>query len=116
MSCWDCSLGHKKLCRVTSNPRNSNTRRHFAKLAGLSTTATAEQAIESVYRLLGESTSAVLRASLEDALAVAQRPHVPGTTNQRPNWSHALPATAEDITSARLPRIIADALSHAGSK
>ena len=91
-------------------------RRHFSELTGLATDASAEQAIESAYRLLGQAPSAVLLATLEDALAIEQRPNLPGTVEQRPNWSLALPATIEEIASSRLPGAVADALSRAGVK
>jgi 4-alpha-glucanotransferase len=40
----------------------------------------------------------MIAATLEDALAVEERPNIPGTTGaQRANWSIALPALLEAI-------------------
>jgi 4-alpha-glucanotransferase len=49
-------------------------------------------------------------ATLEDALAVPERPNLPGTTTEWPNWSLALPASLEELERHPLPRAIAGAL------
>ena len=53
-------------------------------------------------------------AALEDALAVQERPNVPGTTKEFPNWRLALPATLDEIEEAEGPRRIASAMEAAG--
>ena len=68
------------------------------------------QAVAAAYEALGQSRSAVLAASLDDALAVEERPNMPGTTAQWPNWSLALPQPLEDLESAPLARQIGDRL------
>jgi len=51
-----------------------------------------------VHRHLGASPAAFALATLEDALAVVERPNVPGTTDsERPNWSVALPTAVDDL-------------------
>ena len=40
-----------------------------------------------------------------------ERPNMPGTTQQWPNWSLALPQPLEAIQTAELPRAIASALT-----
>jgi 4-alpha-glucanotransferase len=78
--------------------------------------ATASQVVEETYRRLGEAPSLVLAAPLEDALAVEERPNMPGTTAEWPNWSLALPGGIEGLENAELPRRIAAALCRSGNK
>ena len=77
---------------------------------GLPDDALPAQAVAAAYEALGQSRSAVLAASLDDALAVEERPNMPGTTAQWPNWSLALPQPLEDLESAPLARQIGDRL------
>jgi 4-alpha-glucanotransferase len=72
--------------------------------------APVEQVVERVYRLLAKAPSAVLMATLDDAMGVAERPNMPGTTFERPNWSLALPRPLEHLEQSPLPRQIAAAL------
>lgn len=88
-------------------------RERLIAATGLSEDATPAQAVAAAYRALGQSRSAVLAASLDDALAVEQRPNMPGTTVQWPNWSLALPQSLEELESAPLPQQIADSLRRA---
>ena len=54
----------------------------------------------------------LVTATLEDALAVVERPNMPSTTNERwPNWSLGLPGGLEALERAALPRAIAEALT-----
>ena len=39
-------------------------------------------------------------ATLEDAVGVAERPNLPGTVDQHPNWRLALPVSIEDLDDA----------------
>ena len=59
---------------------------------------------------LAEAPSAVLTATLEDALAVAERPNMPNTTAEWPNWSLALPVPLEAIERHPLVQAVATAL------
>jgi 4-alpha-glucanotransferase len=81
------------------------------KATGLDDNADVEDVIERVYEILAQAPSALVVATLEDALALTTRPNLPGTTNERPNWSLALPRTREEIEDGSLPRAIARALS-----
>ena len=46
---------------------------------------------------------------MEDALGVHERPNVPGTIDEFPNWRLALPAPVEDIEHADgVLRIVAE--------
>jgi 4-alpha-glucanotransferase len=68
------------------------------------------EVIERAYRLLGRSPCDLVSATLEDALAVEERPNMPGTVDEWPNWSIALPEPLEVLEQAALPRAIAAAL------
>ena len=77
--------------------------------------APLDDVARAVYALLGRAPSAVLTATLEDALGVVERPNQPGTTTQRPNWSLPLPLVLEDIERLELARDIALALDRSGA-
>jgi len=85
-------------------------RHRLAEKLGVDENATADDVIERAYRHLAEAPSVLTTATLEDALAVEERPNMPGTIDQWPNWSQALPADIETMETAELPRRIARAL------
>lgn len=64
---------------------------------GLETDASIDEVIAAVYELLARAPSAVVMATLEDTLGVVERPNLPGTTDERPNWSIPLPLSLEEI-------------------
>jgi 4-alpha-glucanotransferase len=74
-------------------------------------TTPVPEVVERVYRLLGRAPSALLTAALDDALAVEERPNLPGTLDEWPNWRIALPAPLEEIETAPLAQSIADSLN-----
>src|SRR6185503_14364304 len=82
----------------------------ITKLTGLSLDATAAEAVFRIHRLLAEANSMVVAATLDDALLVEERPNMPGTTDQWPNWKIALPASIEEIESRPLAREIGEIL------
>jgi 4-alpha-glucanotransferase len=69
-----------------------------------------EEVVAGAYRWLAEAPSALLAATLEDALAVPERPNLPGTVSARPNWSLALPYSLEEIEEHPGPRRVAEIL------
>jgi 4-alpha-glucanotransferase len=64
----------------------------------------------SAYGELAASRSRIVLASLEDALGVEERPNVPGTTTEWPNWRLALPPSLEEIEAADGPRRIGEVM------
>jgi 4-alpha-glucanotransferase len=72
--------------------------------------ASVEEVIDAIYELLAEAPSAVVLATLEDTLGVVERPNMPGTTDERPNWSIPLPLSLEQIREdervARAARVL----------
>jgi 4-alpha-glucanotransferase len=82
-------------------------RERVASLCGLSPGAPPDDAVVGAYAALARARSLLLAASLDDCLAVEERPNMPGTTDEWPNWSIALPATLEDIRHDPRPAAIA---------
>ncbi|MEO6121477.1 MAG: 4-alpha-glucanotransferase [Acidimicrobiales bacterium] len=84
--------------------------------AGLDETATIDEVVVAVHRLLGEAPSAVVAATLDDALGVVERPNMPGVpTDRRANWCLALPATLEEIeTDPTVSAVVAALLAGRG--
>jgi 4-alpha-glucanotransferase len=83
------------------------TRARLSQLAGLGDDAAVAEVIEAVHARLAEAPSLLVTATLDDALAAPERPNVPGTAFERPNWSISLSLTLEDLEMAPLPRRIA---------
>ncbi len=61
-----------------------------------SDTAPTEVAAKA-YAALADAPSQILVATLDDALGVVERPNIPGTVDEWPNWSLALPVPIEDF-------------------
>ncbi len=78
---------------------------------GLAADAPLDEVSLTVHRLLAEAPSLVITATLDDAALIEERPNMPGTIDQWPNWRIALPQPIEDIEGRELPRQIADVLS-----
>ena len=76
-------------------------------LTGLGPDAPVEDVIVAAHRRLAAAPSALVGATMEDALALRQRPNLPGTTDERPNWSIPLPLPlAEVFTDPLVSRVI----------
>ena len=72
--------------------------------------ASVAEVIEAACRLLASAPCRILSATLDDALAISERPNMPGTIDQWPNWCLALPGGIEALESSDLARRIAHAL------
>lgn len=86
--------------------------RALAREAGLPedgpyTEAQVQQAILARCASVADSESRVVVFNLEDAAAVPERPNMPGTTTQWPNWSRALPRPADQVLTGELANAIA---------
>ena len=80
--------------------RLHHLRDKLVQLTGLHDDAHPLDVTVAVYGHLARARARIVLASLEDALAVQERPNVPGTTAEFPNWRLALPATLEQIEQA----------------
>ena len=85
-------------------------RNHLQGLLGIESDLPVAEVIERAYRRLAEAPSRIITATLEDAQAMVDRPNMPGTIEQWPNWSLVLPQDIETMIEAELPRRIAAVL------
>jgi len=82
-------------------------RRRLGHQAGLKKSASPHEAILGAHRLLARTPCRLLAATLDDALAVEERPNMPGTRTEWPNWSLALPKSLDEIQQDRFVRRLA---------
>jgi len=76
-------------------------------ITGLGPDAPVEEIIVATHERLAHAPSALVAATLEDALALRRRPNLPGTTDERPNWTASLPLTlAEVFTDPLVSRVV----------
>jgi 4-alpha-glucanotransferase len=105
------AVEHARSAGVTPHEEGLNAlRQKLAALPGVLANGKLDDVIVAIHRALAMAPSRILLATLDDALAVAEQPNIPGTTTSWPNWSLALPSTVEDIRDAELPRRIAKAM------
>jgi 4-alpha-glucanotransferase len=101
------------------SPNEEGTREILTRVARL-TRATARttvpEVIARVHEALAKAPSRILTATLEDAMAVEERPNMPATTTQWPNWSVALPEPIETLEKNATATRIARTLSRRGAR
>jgi len=95
-------------------PRLHHLRERLVKVTGLADSAPPVDVAVATYAALARGRSRIVLASLEDALGVEERPNIPGTGQERPNWRLALPKPVEEIEQAPGARRIAEAMRAAG--
>jgi 4-alpha-glucanotransferase len=99
------------------NPNEESTAEICSKLmewTDLTGSEAPDEVVERTYRLLAEAPSHVVTAALEDALGITERPNMPQTLDERPNWSLALPVPLEEIETDERAAAIARALNRSG--
>ncbi len=80
-------------------------------VTGLSAGAEPREVILAAHAALSAAPSAVITATLEDALAQEERVNLPGTVErQRPNWSQGLRLPIEELRDDPLVASVAEAL------
>ena len=100
--------------RLGMEPNEKSTEAMCVRLqdiAGVAPGAPPDEAVAGMYTALGAAPCLILAAALEDTLSVAERPNMPGTIDEWPNWSIALPMPLEELMDDPRPRVIARALS-----
>jgi 4-alpha-glucanotransferase len=70
-----------------------------------------EALVAALYGFLAHTPAMLVAATLEDALEAHDRPNVPGTIDQRPNWSLPLPVPLDDLAADPRVRRLAGILS-----
>jgi 4-alpha-glucanotransferase len=68
--------------------------------------------IAALHAFLAGTPAMLVAATLEDALEAGDRPNVPGTTIERPNWSLPLPVLLDDLADDPRVRRLAAVLSN----
>jgi 4-alpha-glucanotransferase len=84
----------------------SDLRRRLETWAGCRPGSAATDVVRATYDLLAEARCALVAATLEDALCVEERPNMPGTVEQWPNWCLALPSPLEELEISPLAEAI----------
>jgi 4-alpha-glucanotransferase len=88
-------------------PNEESSAQLQAKLRSRAPGESPEEVIRGVYADLAEAPCFLLVATLDDVLAVEERPNMPGTTGEWPNWRLALPAPLEDLEKRPLAAEVA---------
>jgi len=88
----------------------THLRRRLAARTGLPDVAAVEDVVVAAHRSLAAAPSALVGATLEDALRVPERPNMPGTVDSWPNWSLALPVPLEEVEADPTVEAVADGL------
>lgn len=92
------------------------TRNRLRDRLGLTDDAPVDEVILRAYELLARAPSCLLVPTLEDSIAVEERPNQPGSSDERPNWSLALPLPLEELLEHPLPSRVAQVLERPGSQ
>ncbi|MGH9213748.1 MAG: 4-alpha-glucanotransferase [Acidimicrobiales bacterium] len=90
--------------------RAAQLREKLVSASGCPADAPVEDVVVGVHRRLARAPSYLVQATLEDALAVTQRPNLPGTGAERPNWSLALPMPLDEVLDDPLVNKVAAAM------
>lgn len=95
---------------IGSEPNEQSSAELVEKLRKVAPGSDREQVITAAYQDLAKAPCYLLVATLDDMLAVEERPNMPGTTDAWPNWSIALPAPLEDLEKGPLAATVASLL------
>jgi 4-alpha-glucanotransferase len=71
-----------------------------------------DDVVVRTYERLGASPCLVLLGTLEDAVAMPERPNFPGTIDEWPNWRIPLPVTLDALAAHPLVQQVAATLAH----
>src|SRR3954462_14438475 len=85
-------------------------RRRLATLAAVDDDAGVEDVIVGTHAALADAHSLLVSGTLDDAIAVVERPNMPGTTTEWPNWWLALPMPLEELEEQDLPSGITEVM------
>ena len=100
--------------RLQLAPNEASTQEIHDRVAAVTKAGTRTAVTTVIARLhaaLATAPSRLLTATLDDAMAVPERPNMPATTHQWPNWSIPLPRPIETLKDNPLAAAIARALN-----
>ena len=104
-------VADQRECGVEPDPAAAEAmRQRLQELTGLADDAPAAEVVVRTHGRLAEAPSAVVLATLDDALLVPWRPNLPGTVAERPNWCRALPQPLEALVEDPLALKVAEIL------
>lgn len=86
-------------------------RRRLFERTGCTKETDPAAVVERTYADLSRAPCLLLAASLEDVLTVSDRPNMPGTVSEWPNWRMALPFSIEEMEAHPLPASVARRLN-----
>ena len=96
------------------NPNEEGTRKireHLGAMINLDDTAPVKEVVQRTHELLARAPSVIVTATMDDALALEERPNMPGASADGwPNWCIALPQPQEQIEQNELTLAIAQVL------
>ena len=95
------------------SPNEAGTRdirQRVQRMTRTPASAPPAEVVASVHEALARAPSRILTATLDDAMAVEERPNIPATNDEWPNWRLALPEPIEALKTSRLAKRIARAL------
>ena len=102
------------------SPNEQGTREILARvrrLTGATPRTPLSTVVVRVHEAMATAPSRILTATLDDAMLVTERPNMPATIAEWPNWSVALPEPIESLEKSRLAARIGRALGkRAGRK
>ena len=94
-----------------SDPHADRLRDRLRERAGVDDDASVEAVSMGAHRALARVPSQVVLATLDDGLCVPERPNMPGTVDEWPNWSLALPLTLDELMDHPHVLAVGDALA-----
>ena len=84
--------------------------KQLERATGLGRDTPLTRVIVAAHRALADAPSVVVTGTLDDALSVEERPNMPGTIDEWPNWSLALPKPLEEVEADPTVLSVASAL------
>ena len=96
------------------SPNEAGTREirtRVRRMTRASESTPAAEVVARVHEALATAPSRIVTATLDDAMAVEERPNMPATSDEWPNWKLSLPQRIETLPSNRLAKRIARALA-----
>ena len=108
----DSDLNAQK--RLGLSPNETGTaaiKSRVQRLTRVAQTAPVADVIIRVHEALAHAPSRIVTGTLDDAMAVEERPNMPATTDEWPNWRLALPQPIESLAKSPVARRIARALA-----
>ena len=105
-------LESQRTCGATPDEKaQEQFRTKLMEMSQVEAHTNLEEVITETFTKLAESPSAVVMADLEAACAVTERPNMPTSGGNYPNWSLALPCSLEELNSAERPAKLAEILN-----